>query len=67
MAHLIDQIKSVKNQLVQALDRVANTHELEDVRIAFMGRNGHLTHLMNQLKALSLEEKKERTIKKQKK
>jgi phenylalanyl-tRNA synthetase alpha chain len=59
MAHLKDQIKLVKDQLVQALDRVANAQELEDVRIAFMGRNGHLTHLMNQLKTLSLEEKKE--------
>lgn len=59
MASLKEQIVSIKNQLKVAFESVHNEKELEDVRIAFMGRNGHVANLMNQLKNLSLEEKKE--------
>lgn len=59
MTNLKDQISSIKEQLTTALAEAKNEKELEDVRVAFLGRNGHLTGLMTQLKTLSLEEKKE--------
>jgi len=59
MANLRDQIVAVKDQLTTALLKVQNEKELEDVRVAFLGRNGHITSLMEQLKNLSLDEKKE--------
>jgi len=59
MANLRNQITTLKEQLSSALTAVKNEKELEDVRIAFLGRNGHLTSLMTNLKNLSLEEKKE--------
>jgi phenylalanyl-tRNA synthetase alpha chain len=58
MAELKEQITTIKNQFIQALDNVHNEKELEDLRIAYLGRNGHMASLMDQLKTLSLEEKK---------
>lgn len=59
MAHLKDQINQIKEQYSNALTTVTNDKELEDVRIAFLGRSGHIATIMEQLKTLSLEEKKE--------
>ncbi|MDR3551375.1 MAG: phenylalanine--tRNA ligase subunit alpha [Candidatus Babeliales bacterium] len=59
MANLKDQIHSLKEQLTSTLVSVHNEKELEDVRVAFLGRNGHIVELMAQIKNLSLEEKKE--------
>jgi phenylalanyl-tRNA synthetase alpha chain len=58
MAQLNDQINELKKQCLQALEAATNEKELEDVRIAFLGRSGHVTAIMEQLKSLSLEEKK---------
>lgn len=59
MANLKEQIHSIKKQLTEALAAVKSEKELEEIRIAYLGRNGHLTALMSQLKTMSLEEKKE--------
>ncbi|MCX5921794.1 MAG: phenylalanine--tRNA ligase subunit alpha [Candidatus Dependentiae bacterium] len=58
MATLHDQITTITSQLIKTFASVKDQKELEDARIAFLGRNGHLAELMNQLKTLSLEEKK---------
>ncbi|HRN77781.1 MAG TPA: phenylalanine--tRNA ligase subunit alpha [Candidatus Dependentiae bacterium] len=59
MAHLSDQIKQVKKAFLEQINKVKQEAELEQVRIAFLGRNGQLTDLMANLKTLSLDEKKE--------
>lgn len=58
MASFLDQIQSIHTQLTTAFAAVTNEKELKAVRIAFLGRNGHVAELMNQLKALPVEEKK---------
>lgn len=58
MADIIQTVARLKEELSQAL-AAANSHQaVEDIRIAFMGRNGHMAHLMNTLKNLSVEEKR---------
>ena len=59
MTNLKEQIESIKNNLTEALASATTEIALEAVRVAFLGRNGHLTEIMAQLKGLSLEEKKE--------
>lgn len=59
MADLKTQITTIKNNFTNALSQVHAEKELEELRIAFLGRSGHLAGLMAQLKELTLEQKKE--------
>lgn len=59
MIDLKNQINNVKNQFISALEGANNAQELEVLRVSFLGRNGHIILLMDQLKALPLEGKKE--------
>jgi phenylalanyl-tRNA synthetase alpha chain len=59
MADLKNQIHRVKQEFIEALEKVSHTVELEALRVAFLGRNGHIAALMDQLKPLPLEGKKE--------
>src|SRR5579885_1314764 len=58
MDDLKQNLESVKNEFMTALHNANTEQELEQVRIAFLGRNGRLTSLMSNLKNLSLEEKR---------
>ena len=53
------RIEDTKNQLQFAFNQVGSTQDLEKLRIDFMGRHGKIAALMDSLKTLSLEEKKE--------
>lgn len=59
MKSLKDQIHSSKEELNIAYTAAKNFDNLEAVRVAFMGRNGRISGLMDELKKLSLEEKRD--------
>lgn len=59
MNSLKTAIEAFEKQLADALKKVDSDQALEAVRVTFLGRNGLIIALMEQLKALSLEEKKE--------
>lgn len=56
---MIDSIKSLENQFIQDLSKVNNYDDLEKLRIVYLSRQGSVSHLMNQVKDLTLEQKKE--------
>ncbi len=58
MKNLQDLIKITKQELIAALQAARTEKELEDVRIAYLGRTGKLLELMKQLKALPIEQKR---------
>jgi phenylalanyl-tRNA synthetase alpha chain len=53
-----DTIASLYQQFLSELQNATTEQVLEQVRVAFLGRSGHLTELMKQLKELSVEEKR---------
>lgn len=59
MEELQAQIKNLNQSFHESLQRSNTIPELEQLRVDFLGRSGHLTQLMAQIKTLSLEEKKE--------
>lgn len=58
MKNLSQALDSVKQELAIALQTITNETVLESVRITFLGRKGKVAQLMEQLKDLSIEEKK---------
>src|SRR5690606_12047443 len=46
------------DRFLSELSQATTEQELEQVRVAFLGRSGHLTELMKQLKGLSVDEKR---------
>lgn len=58
MEDIKQRISSLKNQLTTSLENVAHEDAVEQLRIAFLGRNGHIAHLMAQLKEAPIEEKR---------
>ena len=58
MNSLKDKILAIRTELTTALQQATNEDALECVRITFMGRNGHIAQLMEQLKKLSIEDKR---------
>lgn len=59
MITLEDRIKDFSNRYFKALSEASNTDALENIRVQFLGRNGQLITLMDALKSLSLEEKRQ--------
>ena len=59
MENLKAHIQTVSSEFLSALAKASNEKELEDVRIAFLGRSGRMAELMSALKTLSVEEKRE--------
>lgn len=51
-------IKNIETDLRNQLAQAATAKEVEDVRVAFLGKKGSITLLLSQMKDLSLEEKK---------
>lgn len=58
MKTLKDQIEQAKTTFTQAVNSAQNENDLESVRISFLGRNGAISQLMDNLKKLSSEEKR---------
>lgn len=52
------QIDELKQKLEQQLAEISTADELEDVRVAYLGKNGSVTGLLKQMGKLSPEEKK---------
>ena len=53
-----EDIDQIKQEFKTALTSVQNVKELEQVRIAFLGKSGKIQALFQQLKTCSVEEKK---------
>lgn len=56
--NLLEKIEIYKKNFIQKLNLIKNEEELEQFRIKYLGRNGLLGKLFDELKDLSLEEKK---------
>ena len=56
---MIQKIEALISELTTLLNSVKNQEDLEACRIAFLGKKGSITELMQNLKAMSLDEKKE--------
>lgn len=52
-------ILDLQKMLSEALPRIKNLKELDDLRVQFLGKKGHITQLLAEIKNFSLEEKKE--------
>lgn len=53
-----EQINELKCGLDSQLSQVTNTQELENIRVAYLGKNGSITELLKKMGGLSPEEKK---------
>ncbi len=53
-----DSLTALYTQFLSELQNATSEQALEQVRVAFLGRSGHLTELMKQLKDLSADEKR---------
>ena len=51
-------IKKVLNEATKQIERCSNQQELQNVKVAYLGKKGKITELLKSLKDLSLEEKK---------
>jgi len=58
MKSISQELEIIKKELAAAITAATNENSLESVRIAFLGRKGKIAELMEQLKNLSIEEKK---------
>lgn len=58
MNDLKQTLTTLQQQLTQALESVHTLEDIDNLRVAFVGRSGHITHLMTRLKELSLEDKR---------
>lgn len=53
-----EQLAKVREQALASLDKVSNAKELEEWRIAYVGRKGQMTQILRGLGALSPEERR---------
>lgn len=51
------QLEAIKNQAMEKLARVASIRELEDLKVAYLGKKGELTGILKQMGTLSPEER----------
>jgi len=58
MKNLSQELEIIKQELTTALAAARDENSLESIRVAFLGRKGKIADLMEQLKNLSLEDKK---------
>lgn len=59
MSTISNTLEQLKTELNERLAAASSVKDLEDVRLAFLGKKGSLTLILSDLKNLSLEEKKE--------
>lgn len=55
----MENLESLKNELVAQVQAAADIRQLEDVRVAVLGKKGRVTEMMKTLGTLSPEERKE--------
>ena len=53
-----EQINELKGQLDSQLSQASSTQEIENIRVAYLGKNGSITELLKKMGGLSPEEKK---------
>ena len=53
------KIKELKDKFEQELGSIADLAQLEEIRVAYLGKKGSVTDLMKMMKSLTAEEKKE--------
>ena len=53
----MENLEDLKNNVVKQIKNAANLKELDDIRVAIMGKKGQLTEMMKGLGTLPLEEK----------
>ena len=53
-----EQINALKEQLDTQLSQAASTQDVENIRVAYLGKNGSVTELLKKMGGLSPEEKK---------
>jgi phenylalanyl-tRNA synthetase alpha chain len=51
------QLEAIKNQAMEKLAKVSSLRELEDLKVAFLGKKGELTAILKGMGALSAEER----------
>lgn len=51
------QLEAIKNQAMEKLARVSDIRELEDLKVAYLGKKGELTGILKKMSALSPEER----------
>ena len=51
-------IKKVLNEVTKEIEQSSSQQELQNVKVAYLGKKGKITELLKNLKDLSLEEKK---------
>ncbi|MGI6622251.1 MAG: phenylalanine--tRNA ligase subunit alpha [Clostridiaceae bacterium] len=51
------QLEAIKNQAMEKLARVSDIRELEDLKVAYLGKKGELTGILKKMGALSPEER----------
>lgn len=54
-----EKTSELKQSFLNLLEAVKNMDDLEKIRVEFLGKKGHITDLMKDMKSLSHEEKKE--------
>jgi len=58
MSELKIKIESIKTELKNALAKIQNIKDLENLRVQFLGKKGTIISLLSELKTLSVEDKK---------
>ena len=53
------EYNDINKQLEEELENAADVSEVENIRVAYLGKKGHVTELLKNLKDLKGEEKKE--------
>ena len=51
-------IKKVLNEVTKEIEKSSSQQQLQNVKVAYLGKKGKITELLKNLKDLSLEEKK---------
>lgn len=54
-----EEIKSLKEELVQKLKNISSLKELNDLKVEYFGKKGPITEISSKMRDLSVEEKKE--------
>lgn len=56
---VIEELKNVETEAVAQIEKAESLHELEKIRIVYLGRKGTITKILRGIVALSQDEKKE--------
>jgi phenylalanyl-tRNA synthetase alpha chain len=58
MNNITLKLSNLETELLRSIELAATEEQLEAIRVTFLGRNGHIANLMQELKDLSLEQKR---------